>query len=113
MDDNFTFDELTVGNSLKKFYGDNYFGTEALEDSWNWVRMGPLRIPFPNLKWRKEAIYLHDIMHLVTGYDTSWIGEGEVAAYELASGFPKRYWIGYIYPPITFTIGMLIAPRRT
>jgi hypothetical protein len=51
--------------------------------------------------------------HLLTGYDTSWTGEGEIAAWELASGFPKTLWIGYIYPPMTFFIGLLISPCRT
>jgi len=52
------------------------------------------------------------LTHLITGYETSWVGEGEIAAWELASGFPAKMWIGYIYPPITFAIGLLLAPRK-
>lgn len=71
------------------------------------------RFPFPSPRQRREAIRLHDLSHLLTGYDTSWTGEGEIATWELASGFPRRYWIGYVYPPMTFAIGLLIAPWRT
>ena len=58
-------------------------------------------------------IWLHDLTHLLTGYDTSWAGEGEIAGWELASGFTSKYWIGYFYAPITFSIGLIVAPLRT
>jgi hypothetical protein len=71
-----------------------------------------LKFFFPNPKARREAIHLHDLTHLLTVYETTWQGEGEVAAWELASGFPRKYWIGWIYAPITFTIGVFIAPFK-
>lgn len=104
--------DTLIGDALGQFFKNKHFGKEALEQSVNWLHLGPIRMPFPNLKARREAIYLHDITHIVTSYDTSWVGEGEVAAYELASGFPAKFWIGYIYPPITFAIGFVLAPRR-
>ena len=79
----------------------------------NWVGIGFIKIPFPNLQKRRELIYLHDLTHIITGYKTTWVGEGEIAAWELASGFSANMWVGYVYPPITFTIGMLITPRKT
>lgn len=102
----------TAKEALEEYYRVHYFGDEALTASVAWIRIGPVQIPFPNPKQRREAIELHDLTHLLTGYDTSWAGEGEVAAFELASGFPAKYWIGWIYAPITFTIGCLVAPKR-
>jgi hypothetical protein len=103
---------MTVKEALKEYYQTHYFGDEAFTARFVHIRLGPIRFPFPNIRQRREAIYLHDLTHLLTGYDTSWIGEGEIAAWELASGFTRKYWIGWIYPPMTFLIGIFIAPLR-
>jgi hypothetical protein len=105
-------DSQTVQNALQEFYQTHYFGDEALTAKVVQVRLGPLRFLFPNPKQRRDAIHLHDLTHLLTGYDTSWTGEGEVAAWELASGFPRKYWIGWVYAPMTFTVGFLISPLK-
>ena len=102
----------TVNDALKDFYQSHYFGDEAATARFVQVHLGPIKFPFPNPRARREAIHLHDLTHLVTGYDTSWAGEGEVAAWELASGFPRKYWIGWFYAPLTFTIGLLVAPLK-
>ncbi len=98
---------------MNAFYREKMFSDDAEKARWISIKLGPIKIPFPNLRQRREAIYLHDLNHLLTNYDTTWIGEGEIAAWELASGFPKKYWIGYVYPPMTFLIGLIIAPRKT
>lgn len=105
-------DSQIVKAALAEFYASHYFGDEALTAKMVQVRLGPFRFYWFNPKARREVIHLHDLTHLVTGYDTSWTGEGEVAAWELASGFPQKYWIGWFYAPITFTIGALISPFR-
>lgn len=102
----------TAREALATYYKTHYFGDRALTDSWVSVRLGPVSVPFPNPKHRREAIPLHDLHHMLTGYDTTWTGEGEVAAWELGSGFPCRHWVGYFYAPITFTIGFFVSPKR-
>lgn len=80
-----------------------------------WVRLkaaGRVVIIFPNTKARVRAVRLHDIHHVLTGYDTSWTGEAEIGAWELASGCVRHYpaWalnFGAV------AVGLLIAPRRT
>lgn len=89
------------------------FADDAETAGWIYIRLGPVKIPFPNLPQRRKAIWRYDLNHLLTGYDTSWTGEGEIAAWELASGFPKSLWIGYVYSPMTFAIGLFISPCRT
>ena len=101
----------TVKSALKDFYRANYFGEEAFTAKWAHIKIGPFSLPFPNPAPRREAVHLHDISHLVIGYDTSWAGEGELAAWELASGFGP-HWIGYFYAPFTFSVGLAVAPRR-
>jgi hypothetical protein len=103
----------TVKEWMSEFYQEKKFSDDAEKARWVFIRLGPLKIPFPNLRQRREAVYLHDLNHLLTGYDTTWTGEGEIAAWELASGFPWKYWIGYVYPPMTFLIGLVVAPIKT
>ena len=43
------------------------------------------KLPFPNLKQRRALVYLHDINHVISGSDTTWVGEGEVAAIDLCT----------------------------
>ena len=112
MDDELTSDNLTSKEALQEFYRTHYFGDEAFTAKIVQVRLGPIQFPFPNLRQRREVIHLHDLTHLLTGYETSWVGEGEIAAWELASGFTRKYWIGWVYAPMTFTIGLLIAPFK-
>ncbi|MCB0410927.1 MAG: hypothetical protein KDD22_00265 [Bdellovibrionales bacterium] len=105
-------DQISVEQALKEFYGTQHLGDEAFTQAVNYAQFGSLKIPFPNLKKRREIIYLHDINHLLTGYDTTYAGEGELAAYELASGFPFHCWVGYLYAPIAFLTGVFVAPLR-
>jgi hypothetical protein len=50
---------------------------------------------FPNFAARKKAVLKHDIHHLVTGYPSTYTGETEIGAWEIASGC-KGYWVAWI-----------------
>ncbi len=75
------------------------------------IGVGRLAVPLPNLPARVRAVRLHDLHHTLTGYDTSWRGEAEIAAWELASGC-KGYWAAWLLNFGAFAIGLFIAPRR-
>lgn len=54
-----------------------------------WVRVRGAGIPvfaYPNSKGRRAVVRQHDLHHVLTGYGTDIAGEGELAAWELASG---------------------------
>lgn len=103
----------TAGQALTEYYKSHYFGDKAQTDKWVWVNLiGPISLPFPNSRRRREIIYIHDLHHIVTGYTTDWTGEGEVAAWELASGFPAGFRSAYFYAPVTFLIGVFVSPLR-
>ena len=106
------YDDLLVEDALKEFYGSNYLDDSAVENKINWFGYGYFKIPYPNFRMRRELIYLHDLTHVITKYDTTFIGEGEIAAWELASGFPSKMWVGYVYPPLALMVGFLLSPRR-
>lgn len=105
-------ENIQVSDALARFYRAEKLGQDAFINPVNYAQLGPLKLPFPNLSARRSLVYLHDINHLMTGYDTSWIGEGEVAVWELASGFPKHCWVGYLYAPFALLPGLLLNPAR-
>lgn len=78
-----------------------------------WVRIDakPVPIIFPNTACRIVATKLHDLHHIATGYGTDWIGEGEIAAWELAGGCGRHGW-AWLLDAGAFTVGLFLAPRR-
>jgi hypothetical protein len=82
--------------------------------SQSWVKVRFLGVPlvFPNFDARRAVLVLHDVHHLLTGYDTSWRGEGQIGAYEIATGC-KRYWAAWFFNLHGFLFGLCIAPAPT
>jgi hypothetical protein len=81
--------EATIGELRAEYFRQRGFPADG-GSSARWVRY-PLfggHVVLPNVKSRQRALPLHDLHHLVTGYDTSWRGEAEIAAWELAAGMP-------------------------
>jgi hypothetical protein len=105
-------ESLTVAEALDEFDREHRFGKAAYKKSWNTVKIFGLKFPFPNPQQRRDVVHLHDLTHILTGYDTSWTGVGEIANWEMASGLPARHWIAWFYVPITFTLGWFIAPGK-
>jgi ubiquinone biosynthesis protein Coq4 len=40
----------------------------------------------PNFKWRRRALPIHDLHHVIAGYEFSSYGEFEMSAWEFAAG---------------------------
>ena len=59
-----------------------------------------------------HPVRLHDLHHVATGYDTSFLGETEIAAWELGSGCAK-YAGAWVMNVGAAASGILLAPRRT
>jgi hypothetical protein len=57
------------------------------------------------------GVKLHDIHHVLTGYDTTWRGKAEIGAWEIASGCGRHYaaWVLNLW---AMAIGLVIAPGR-
>ena len=84
-------------------------------DTQRWVVLRVAGVPvfaFPNIETRRRSVKLHDVHHVLTGYDTSWIGESEIGAWEIGSGC-GRHWVAWVLNLGAMAIGFLIAPRRT
>lgn len=102
-----------VSAELLTFYRENKFGEDGgANKSLAKVKLGWLTLYIPNTAGRKRALFFHDVHHLATGYGTDLRGEGEISAWELASGC-RRYLAAWLLDSIGMSLGLLIAPRRT
>lgn len=76
---------MTILMELQQYWRNNNLPTDGgVKEKFNDAKIGKFTFKYPNLDGK--ALILHDINHLITGYDTNWTGECEVSAWELASG---------------------------
>lgn len=78
---------------------------------WVWIRFLGIPIAFPNFDARRAILVTHDVHHLLTGYPTTWRGEGEIGAFEIATGC-RGYWAAWFFNFGGFLFGLFLAPRR-
>lgn len=81
-------------------------------DAWFRVHIGSVSIPLPNPPARRRAVMLHDINHVVTGYNTVFSqGEMALAAFEVAASC-GRYGIVWYLNLSMFALGLIAEPRE-
>lgn len=102
---------LTVREARERYFRATGFSEATYGERWVTARVGPVPLRFLNTRARVRAVRLHDLHHVATGYDTSWTGEAEIGAWELAAGC-GRHWPAWILNGIAVAIGLVIAPRR-
>lgn len=103
-------DGLKVRDALQSYFAKYHFAEGGYRKKYFTIKLGPLYIPFPNIKARVDAVKIHDIHHIVTGYNADYKGEAEIGAWEIASGCGK-YWVAWILNLGSFIIGMLFYQR--
>jgi hypothetical protein len=72
------------------------------------IRFWGISVKFPDTANRKRVIPLHDLRHVLTGYETTWIGEAEIGAWELRAGCTTL--IAYFPNRSGVIIGLCISP---
>jgi hypothetical protein len=105
-------DTLTMGEARARYYDVNGFGADG-GDSLEWVpiKMFGLTFYIPNTEGRRRAVRIHDLHHVLTGYQTDLRGESEIAAWELATGC--RQWpAAFVLNLGAMGMGAAIAPLR-
>ncbi len=106
------YDEsLTVAEARERYFAEN--GVDpGYGERWITLRVAGRALPvFPNTRARIAAARIHDLHHIAAEYDTSWTGEAEIGAWELASGCGP-YLAAWVLNLTAFGIGCLIAPRK-
>jgi len=93
-----------------------YFERSGIEPGYDarWVTLRAGRVPvlvFPNTAGRVRAVRLHDLHHVVTGYETTWTGEAEIGAWEIATGCGS-FFAAWVLNLGAFVVGLVIAPRK-
>lgn len=105
---------MTVEQALNDFYNQHGYGEEGgINKKWDLIKFGPVAFPLPNLESRRKNIYLHDISHLVTGYDTTWLGESAVSSWEVATGGWGRLYFPWLLTLWAMAVGVMLYPRHS
>jgi ubiquinone biosynthesis protein Coq4 len=100
----------TVRQALTTFLEANHFSIEAYDAPTVAIPIGPITFALPNSAGRKRLVRWHDLHHVLTGYGTDLIGEGEIGAWELRAGCTNL--AGYVYNGLAAATGLLLSPRR-
>jgi hypothetical protein len=101
---------VPVKQALVNYFRANDLGEDGgLNKAWARLKIGNFYIPFPNTASRKKALVLHDIHHLVTGYNTDWKGEVSISAWEISSGCGK-YYAAWVLDLGGLAIGLFLYP---
>lgn len=102
--------ELTLGEARRIYFDINNFKNGGYDEKWVKMKIGPFPFAFPNTKGRLRAVKLHDLHHVLTEYPTTWRGETEIGAWEVATGI-HRHYEGWYLDLMAFAIGLVINPR--
>jgi hypothetical protein len=100
----------TLREARERYFAAAGLGSGGYDQKWVPLAMGPLRFAIPNTAGRVHAVRYHDLHHVVTGYGTDWTGEGEIGAWEVASGCRDLLaaWVLNLY---AMQLALFFAPR--
>lgn len=101
---------MPVRAALEDYFSRYHFKDGGYHDKWFHIKLGPLMIPLPNIPARVEAVKIHDLHHVITGYNAFWKGEVEIAGWELGGGC-GRYWVAWLLNAGSISIGLFLFPR--
>jgi hypothetical protein len=102
-------DDVSLREGRDAYFRANGFSESGYLDRWVSFKVGPLRFRIPNTQARVAAVRRHDLHHVLTGYEATWTGEAEIAAWELASGC-RSFHAAWILNIAAAAIGLVIAP---
>jgi hypothetical protein len=104
-------DSLTLSEGREEYFATNGLPADGgYEDSWVVVKLGPFPVfAFPNTAGRKRDVPFHDLHHVLTGYPTTFTGEAEIGAWELATDCSKSPAAQFLNSQV---MGSLLPFRR-
>ena len=104
--------ELTLGEARARLFAVSGFPPDGgYADAWVKLKLWRIPLAFPNTAGRRRAVRFHDLHHVLTEYPTTWRGEFEIAAWEVAGGV-NRYWEGWLLDLLGFAAGLFVYPRH-
>jgi hypothetical protein len=98
--------------ALKRLYAAHQLPPDGgAHEAWFRVRLGPLSIPLPNPPARQRAVFIHDVNHILTGYNATFSdGEMSIAAFEVGTGC-GRVWVAWFLNLALLALGAVLRPR--
>jgi len=88
---------MKVEQLLFKYYKENGIPENGGYDKDTFeMKVFGINLTIPNPQFRKEAIHIHDIQHILNDCDTSWKGEGFISGWELSTGMWKYFPLGLL-----------------
>lgn len=102
---------LTLGEARARMFELGGLGDDGgYNDAWVKMKLWRIPLAFPNTEGRRQAVRFHDLHHVLTEYPTTWRGEFEIAAWEIAGGV-RRFWAGWLLDMLGFACGLVVFPR--
>src|SRR5690349_1116580 len=98
--------EMSLRDARDLYFKHSGIGREY-DVRWVTLKTPLFSFKFPNTKGRIKAAKLHDLHHIATGYPTTWKGEAEIGAWEVASGCRHYFWAWWLNFSAVF-IGFVI-----
>lgn len=105
---------LTLREGRDRYLDENGFTMTTYTERWARVPLWfGLHILVPSPPSRGDALRMHDLHHVLTGYGTDLAGEAEISAWESSRG------LGALSPYVRAIVlagdvqGMMLRPRRT
>jgi len=105
---------LTVGEARSRYFERAGFPADGgyAASFVSLGKLGPIPLGFPNSDSRRRAVVRHDLHHVATGYETTWAGEGEISAWEIAAGC-GRFAFAWFINLQGMVMGFIVSPGRT
>lgn len=105
-----TDDALTMREARERYFAANGFSEAGYTEPWVKLEGGPFPMWIPNTASRKVAVRFHDLHHVLTGYPTTWVGEGEIGAWEVATGCGDLL-AAWVLNLGAMSVGLVLSPR--
>lgn len=103
---------MKTRNKLTEYYKRSPFGMDGgVGNTIAMVYAGPYLVKVPNTQQRKKVTLYHDLHHLITGYNNSRYGEGEIGAWELGAGCMNRPFAMF-FNLAGMSTGLMYSPAR-
>jgi hypothetical protein len=103
---------MTVRDARATYFAQNGFSEASYRDRFTRIALGPISLPMWNPPSRQRAVAFHDLHHVATGYPTTWTGEAEIGAWEIAASC-GAFAAAWIYDAAAMAFGVAFRPRRT
>lgn len=88
---------MTIRELLEKFYSDNGLPIYGGSEQYTFLlTVFGLKLYVPNFKFRKKALYIYDVEHILNNCDTSWKGEAFIAGWEISTGMWRHIPLAFL-----------------